>query len=421
MESLRCRKLATAHYRLSGSFMMLQRSLAHLAAMLLFAAMLVPLCDTPAFSQQADPNSTAQPTPATPEILPPKLPTELADPIIVEQCYQWIEQLGSPKFAEREAASIQLAEAGPAALTALHTALNHPDPEIQARAKMLYTRVSETWFQQRADKFLAGNTDGSDFPGWTQAKQQLGDTQDTRRLFINLSRRHPEFVEQLQEVALTRAHAAEKVADRSRDAQYQSIPPPLEDVVALLLVACDDEVKLPDGVHRRIYDLMSQVAFNEAISDPQLRIPLMKLTNTWVMRAPARSSADVISLCIQHRWAVGAQRARQVIAEKGTPDDLNWAFYALTLLGDESDIPALLPVLEDKREVYIGQDVEPFADGNGNAQKPREPGQPEPKPATPTEPRITQVRDLALSAALILARISPKEAGFPFARSNTRR
>jgi hypothetical protein len=47
---------------------------------------------------------------------------------------RWIEQLGSPQFAQREAASRHLAQAGPAALDRLATAVDDGDLEVASRA-----------------------------------------------------------------------------------------------------------------------------------------------------------------------------------------------------------------------------------------------------------------------------------------------
>ena len=47
---------------------------------------------------------------------------------------EWIEQLGSPQFAQREAASRSLADAGRAALGPLTAAIHRDDLEISSRA-----------------------------------------------------------------------------------------------------------------------------------------------------------------------------------------------------------------------------------------------------------------------------------------------
>ena len=45
-----------------------------------------------------------------------------------------VEDLGSPQFSRREAATDQLRFSGPAGLAVLRSAGNHPDPEVRRRA-----------------------------------------------------------------------------------------------------------------------------------------------------------------------------------------------------------------------------------------------------------------------------------------------
>jgi HEAT repeat protein len=63
-----------------------------------------------------------------------------------------VRQLGSARFAEREAASSKLIQLGPAALTALRRALTHPDAEVVRRVQECTRKIeaSYAWTQQRA-------------------------------------------------------------------------------------------------------------------------------------------------------------------------------------------------------------------------------------------------------------------------------
>src|SRR5262249_8730416 len=69
---------------------------------------------------------------------------------------QLIEQLGSEKFAERQAASKRLAEIGERALSALHKALDSPDLEIRHRAEDLVRVLERRLFGEL--RVLAGHT-----------------------------------------------------------------------------------------------------------------------------------------------------------------------------------------------------------------------------------------------------------------------
>jgi HEAT repeat protein len=65
---------------------------------------------------------------------------------------EFVRQLGSARFAEREAATAKLIQLGPATLTALRRALTHPDAEVVRRVQECTRKIeaSYAWTQQRA-------------------------------------------------------------------------------------------------------------------------------------------------------------------------------------------------------------------------------------------------------------------------------
>src|SRR5262245_36005211 len=67
-----------------------------------------------------------------------------ADPPARDGIAHFVEQLGSARFAEREAASKALAAVGPPALPVLRAAAAGDDTEVRRRAQRLIAR-SESW------------------------------------------------------------------------------------------------------------------------------------------------------------------------------------------------------------------------------------------------------------------------------------
>ena len=60
-------------------------------------------------------------------------PADIADP----KAKSLIQQLGSPRYRERERAATDLLHMGRGAIAALNEGKTHPDPEVQARCEQL--------------------------------------------------------------------------------------------------------------------------------------------------------------------------------------------------------------------------------------------------------------------------------------------
>jgi hypothetical protein len=70
--------------------------------------------------------------------------TRNLDPKIATELQTFVDQLGSPRYAEREAAEKRLSELGSLAFPVLKQALGHSDPEIAFRAERLLLEQQQT-------------------------------------------------------------------------------------------------------------------------------------------------------------------------------------------------------------------------------------------------------------------------------------
>ncbi len=105
-------------------------------------------------------------------------PDDLAiSPDIQVKSRALVRQLGSEDFAEREDAEKQLAQLGRLARPALNAgAASSPDPEIRFRCNQLISRATDLDRKARLDTFLA-DTKGEyehDLPAWNQFRATVG-------------------------------------------------------------------------------------------------------------------------------------------------------------------------------------------------------------------------------------------------------
>jgi hypothetical protein len=320
----------------------------------------------------------------------------------------WVAMLGATEFAKRELATARLVEAGPDVLELLIAARRHSDPEVRARAELIHAKVAKDWFEERANRFLANTSSGDDLPGWGHAKKLLADSVATRRMFVDLSREYPEFVESLALPPPARRVAAERVAERSLQAQHAQQLPKQADLIALLMTVADDEVELTDVIHRRIVQLTSLSVFSEAVNSSVFGKKTQELAGIWVLKAPEFLSSYAIQVAIDKKLPEGLIYCRKLLKPGAAIEVLQNACRGICELGSIDDLPIFEPLLSDRREVFRlieGESVSP--------EGPRQP--------VKQELRIGQVRDFILAAALWRGGVKPQEAGFLYTPSTARK
>lgn len=106
-------------------------------------------------SAQPGANTSPQPSPSSaPEASPAEeAPSEEAAGQLREKIHKLIEQLGAEDYHLREAAEKELIRLGPAAYEPLLEALNHPDPEVVARARYVLRVIPSQlgWGEESGD------------------------------------------------------------------------------------------------------------------------------------------------------------------------------------------------------------------------------------------------------------------------------
>ena len=115
-----------------------------------------------------------------------------------------VKQLGSPKYAVREAAARKLLNLGSAAVTALRFGLASPDEEVRSRCETLLPKAQAAEWARRADAYLAA-TDAMrprDLPLLAEYEAVIGkDKMDAgaRELFAEMVRTNGDLLEKVAE------------------------------------------------------------------------------------------------------------------------------------------------------------------------------------------------------------------------------
>src|SRR4051794_7620564 len=99
-----------------------------------------------------------------------------------------VRRLGSPKFAQRQAAQRKLRELGPKALPAVLTGQRHADLEIARRCAELASVLRDDWLRRFQADLVADDTGrrDHDHPIWQRFKNVAGDDRASRELLSQM-------------------------------------------------------------------------------------------------------------------------------------------------------------------------------------------------------------------------------------------
>jgi hypothetical protein len=113
-----------------------------------------------------------------------------ADPNPAEKAAALVKQLGSPRFAEREAAVKAPVKLGPAALPAVRAGLRSGEPEVKARCGQLLPQLEQADWALKSDAHLADH-DGKgrhDLPLRETYEKLAGTDPAARKLYAEMLR-----------------------------------------------------------------------------------------------------------------------------------------------------------------------------------------------------------------------------------------
>jgi hypothetical protein len=114
-----------------------------------------------------------------------------------DQAMALVKQLGSPRFAVREAASKKLLEMGMVAMPALDAGAKANDEEIRTRSQALIPPIKAAEWKRRADAYLSDSKGNRDLPLLADWETRMGPADAaSRTLFAAMVRTNGEVLEQ---------------------------------------------------------------------------------------------------------------------------------------------------------------------------------------------------------------------------------
>jgi hypothetical protein len=266
-----------------------------------------------------------------------------------------IEQLGEPKFSQRENASSQLLQIGVPALQSLRKQLQvTTDQDTKSRISELVDRLVDGQIEIKIEDFLAMKD--VNFEGWAEIKHILKeDSIPIRKLFINLVQDHPAVPESMQRRLTTRDRsiALEKVIAKVQETQNRRFPTNA-DAFALLLPLTDPNVKMPSACEPLVFRVLQCKTGTDLRKNTRLFPPYSMLLDIW-MRQTSVENREVVffyGMDWNLREASRLLAHDTIVNHKDVSvDALAASLQAMARFGNQSDLLAISTLLSDPRSV----------------------------------------------------------------------
>jgi hypothetical protein len=298
------------------------------------------------------------------------------------QIAQLVDQLGSPRFIERQLATETLSSMGLSIEDPIKQATVHRDPEVRIRARQILRVIRHSDRQRLINAFIAGAEveDDSELPGWAAFQQIAGGDDNARGLYVQLLEEEWEFLDAVYQsepavagdLVTARVMALDLAARRKQ-------PVTVANIAALLLVVTRDDVEPANQTNLMSLCYRSS-DFDAAIRSGPSRDALRALLGR-VIAGNAGNAADPyltqrFHFSLYYDLKEGLDPARQVLREGlGIPHVRQYALLVLGKLGEPKD-EALIARLLDDPDLITSQN-------RGNRQR-----------------ITTQVRDVALAVLI---------------------
>jgi RNA polymerase sigma factor (sigma-70 family) len=328
-----------------------------------------------------------------------------------------VRQLGSPDFAERQAAEKALEGMGARAAAAVRAGMRDTDPEITKRCAALWPRLWQAESARPGADRLAGYA----HPLWARFRKAAGDGPDSRALFAEMVAdvRRYDLLEaaeaapakagevyaaelKRQVEAMKRGYAQAEAEARGRTGALwpASGVPTRGEFVTLLFLGTSPATAAVTFREADDHDRVSHHnVFGIPLSprsrgkDAALPPPLRRLFAAWLAtRTDPNPSRFGMNLALYHSITEVAPTARARAADaKLDPSARGFALLAVGRFGTAADIPLLEKAFDDTRVFHATRYT-----SEAGKQRPVE----------------AQVGDAAVAAALRLAGQHPADFGF---------
>ncbi|MCA9176564.1 MAG: hypothetical protein KDB14_18880 [Planctomycetales bacterium] len=314
-------------------------------------------------------------------------PARGAEPSEEEQARALVKQLGDDVYVNRQLAAAKLQELGLAAAKALEEGASSVDREIRYSCQRLLSEVRARQLNEMLDRFLQGREDEYPLPAWSRYKERIGDSRASRQLFVEMYRAEPDLLKAMEQ---NPAQASAAIYPRARQVQEFSSRGAqlgLGDVAALVFVGSDPEVEVNSQTYSYVTSLLHQPIVHKTMSGGVNKPLLAKMMGQWVLRGDSNLAYQSLLLAMQYQLPEGIQAAENTLKQSSpAPHVKQYAILTIAKLGDKRHISILTELLEDSSPLQTRT--------INNVRS------------------ITQVRDVALAAAVHLAGRPLRDVGF---------
>jgi hypothetical protein len=320
-----------------------------------------------------------------------------------EKAAELVARLGHEDFQIRENATGGLIEMGIPAKEVVEAATRSSDPEVRFRAQRILDALI---VRQQAQMLAAFAKDingeqGVSLPGWDRFQEIAGTSAASRDLFVQMHRAEWSLLHTVEkDPKKAAADFARRCGELQNALRYAREQITLGSVTALLFLAGDERMDVPDSTGAMLYSFCYQNAFKTAIEGGKHRDTLRTLLGHWVRTSEGAWTAyQSLMMAMRYNLKEGLNPARKMLAEgANTPQHYKqYALLAIAKLGTVENVPNLERSLSDKT-VCSRQTVR-----NGNNRSEYQ----------------TQIRDVALVATIHLHGKNPKDFGFERATPNS--
>ena len=269
-----------------------------------------------------------------------------------------IRDLGSDRFATREAASDRLSRVGLPAFAALEEATRHPDREIRFRAERILVVIRKNDLERRLAAFIAGTADNDyQLPGWSRFSKTYGDSEASRQLFVDMQRAEPELLAALQRDPRSAVEVLGRRLAEKGMPMLRGVANPAPTVVstgeaaAYLFVAAEEDAPIMASSLQQLYTL-SQQTVRSLVRMPKEGSIARQMVARVIRRCEVDASVNWIALARELELKEGLTLALKVLEnhKKIAPQSVTTLAIALACvqeMGDQSHVPALEPLLDN--------------------------------------------------------------------------
>lgn len=260
-----------------------------------------------------------------------------------------VEQLSSPRYSEREAASDALAKLGEDARTALNEALKIPEAETRLQVRRVLARIEQDAFQRRIDAFLADADPEADhgLPAWPRFRDLVGSDRPAREMFVGMLKAEGDL---LATAANVPRSAAQSFYLRLQQLQTESSSQGREidaaSLAAVLFIASDERVPVGTGTDSLLYRFCSHSGVEQALQSKNEESLMRRIVGAWI--ASGRGGYYSLRLAMQHELPEGLSAAQKMLEGETPSYYRQYAILTFAKLGNKKDhVPAVMELLDD--------------------------------------------------------------------------